>query len=56
MTQHRIARANLDESLREIVRGGEHIDSLYLDGDEWVVITEERLETRTHAARLGVKP
>ena len=46
MSQHRIARDDLERSLRDIVRGGEHIDTLYLEGDEWVVITEDRIETR----------
>ena len=56
MSTHRIARADLDVALVQIVRSGEHIDSIHLDGDEWVVITEDRIETRpTHADRLGVK-
>jgi hypothetical protein len=56
MSTHRIARADLDVALTQIVRSGEHIDSIHLDGDEWVVITEDRIETRpTHADRLGVK-
>lgn len=55
MTQHRIARDDLEVALTQIVRSGERIDSLHLDGDEWVVITEDRIETRpTHADRLGV--
>jgi hypothetical protein len=55
VTQHRIARADLEVALTQIVRTGERIDSLHLDGDEWVVITEDRIETRlTHADRLGV--
>mgnify|MGYP003650559649 CR=1 FL=1 len=47
--QHRIARGDLDVALVQIVRGsGEHIDSMYLDdaSDEWIVITEDRIETR----------
>lgn len=47
--QHRIARGDLDVALVQIVRGsGERIDSMYLDEatDEWVVITEDRIETR----------
>lgn len=56
MSTHRIARADLEVALTQIVRSGEHIDSLTLDGDEWVVITEDRIETRpSHAERLGVK-
>ena len=55
VTQHRIARDDLEVALTQIVRTGERIDSLHLDGDEWVVITEDRIETRpTHADRLGV--
>jgi hypothetical protein len=54
MTQHRIPRADLDESLRAIVRGGEAIDAITLDGEEYVVTTTDRIETRpTHAHRLG---
>ena len=56
MSTHRIARADLDVALVQLVRSGEHIDSISLDGDEWVVITEDRIETRpSHAVRLGVK-
>jgi hypothetical protein len=55
MSTHRIARADLEVELRQLVRSGLRIDKLELDGDEWVVITEDRIETRpTHADRLGV--
>lgn len=46
MTVHRIARTDLEVALTQIVRSGEHIDKLHLDGDEWVVITDDRIETR----------
>lgn len=47
---HRIPKDRLDESLTALVRGGERIDSLTLDGDEWVVVTEDRIETRALAS------
>lgn len=50
MSVHRIARADLDVALVQLVRSGEHIDKLELDGDEWLVITEDRIETRGGAA------
>ena len=64
MALHRIPRTDLETVLRDIVRSGEHIDSLTLDGDHWVVVTVDRIETRpagetahlsslTAAARLG---
>lgn len=54
MTVHRIARAELDVQLRAIVRGGEAIDAITEDGDEYVVTTTDRIETRpTHAHRVG---
>ncbi len=46
MSVHRVPRDELETSLRAIVRHGEKIDHLELDGDEWVVITEDRIETR----------
>lgn len=52
---HRVALDGLETALIGIVRSGEHIDAIALDGDEWVVITEDRIETRpSHAVRLGV--
>ena len=57
VTQHRIARADLDVALVKLVRSGERIDTFFLSADEteWVVVTEDRIETRpTHAERLGV--
>ena len=60
MSLHRITRADLDVALRAIVRGGQRIDHIDLDeaAGEYVVITEDRLETRplgslTATARLG---
>lgn len=57
MTEHRIPRADIDVALRQIVRGGEAIDTIREEGDEYVVLTEDRIETRlstiTPAARLG---
>ena len=46
MTQHRIARDDLEVALTQIDRTGERIDSIHLDGDKWVVFTEDRIETR----------
>lgn len=50
MTVHRIAKTELEVALTQIVRSGQHIDAMSLDGDEWVVITEDRIETRGGAA------
>ena len=58
MTVHRIARDDLDVALVKLARSGEKIDTFHLsdDGTEWIVVTEDRLETRpSHAVRLGVK-
>lgn len=46
MTLHRFPRADLEVALVQIVRSGEHIDKLEFDGDDCVVITEDRIETR----------
>ena len=54
MTLHRIARTELDVQLQQIVRSGEQIDAITEDGDEYVVTTTDRIETRpTHARRVG---
>jgi hypothetical protein len=46
MAVHRVPQDQLEASLREIVRSGEKIDSLYPENGDWVVITEDRIETR----------
>ena len=46
MALHRIHQDNLETALRDIVRGGEHIDDMTRDGDEWVVLTIDAIETR----------
>ena len=59
MSTHRFAAPDLDVELRQLVRSGERIDTMYLDDDgHWIVITEDRIEVRpvddTHASRLGI--
>ena len=57
MTMHRVPRTELEVTLVALVRSGQHIDNLTLDGDEWIIHTEDRIEIRVvpHAARLGVR-
>lgn len=57
MTMHRVPRAELEVTLVALVRSGQHIDNVTLDGDEWIIHTEDRIETRAvpHAARLGMR-
>jgi hypothetical protein len=52
MSVHRIARDDLDQALLALVRGGQAIDHIDLDdrADEWVVVTEDRIETRSGGA------
>ncbi len=46
MAVHRVARDELERSLRELVREGRKVDAVNQDGDDWLVITEDRIETR----------
>jgi hypothetical protein len=43
---HRVHKDHFEVMLQELVRGGERIDSVHLDVDEYVIITEDRVETR----------
>jgi hypothetical protein len=46
MALHRVARAELDAALLAIIRSSEKLDTYYADGDEWVIVTVDRIETR----------
>jgi hypothetical protein len=46
MAKHRVSRAELDDALVAIIRSGEKLDAIYLEGDEWVIVTVDRFETR----------
>jgi hypothetical protein len=46
MAKHRVPRAELDESLIAIIRSGEKLDTIYIDGDDWVIVTVDRIEIR----------
>ncbi len=50
MATRNIQAGDLERVLRELVRGGERIDSVYSNGDGWMVVTEDRIETRGGAA------
>lgn len=58
MPIHRICRATMHEDLHAIERDGEQVVSVAADGPEYVLVgtvtVGQRLEQRTHAARLGV--
>ncbi len=46
MTIHRVPRAEFDDALIAIIRSGEKLDSYYADGDEFVILTVDAIETR----------
>lgn len=46
MATRNIPKGELERTLRELVRGGERIDAVYANGDGWMVVTEDRIETR----------
>lgn len=46
MALHYVQSDELEASLRDIVRSGERIDSVYERDGHWVVVTEDRIETR----------
>jgi hypothetical protein len=57
MPIHRISRATMHEDLHAIEREGEQVVSVAGDGPDHVLIgtvtVGQRLETRTHAHRVG---
>jgi hypothetical protein len=46
MALHRVARDDFENSLQAIIRSGEKLDAVYLEGDEWVIVTVDRFEIR----------
>ena len=57
MPIHRIPRATMHEDLHSIEREGEQVTCVTGDGPDFVLIgtvtVGQRLETRTHVARVG---